>query len=72
MIGKFTYEEVTQIINVLKQSLIELRKLTPIEPSSDLNDFMATVESYYKYLETTIEMNSAADKTLSYLKETLK
>ena len=72
MIGKFTYEEVTQIINVLKQSLIELRKLTPTKPSSDLNDFMATVESYYKYLETTIEMNSAADKTLSYLKGTLK
>ena len=72
MIGKFTYEEVNQIIEKLKQSLVELRKLTPTKPSSELNDFVATVESYYKYLETTIEMNSAADKTLSYLKETLK
>ena len=71
MIGKFTYEEVNQIIEKLKQSLIELRKLTPTKPNSNLNDFIATVESYYKYLETTIEMNSAADKTLSYLKENL-
>lgn len=71
MIGKFTYEEVNQIIEKLKQSLIELKKLTPATQNSDLNDFIATVESYYKYLETTVEMNYAADKTLSYLKETL-
>ncbi len=71
MIGKFTYEEVGQIIEKLKQSLIELKKLTPATQNSDLNDFIATVESYYKYLETTVEMNYAADKTLSYLKETL-
>jgi hypothetical protein len=71
MIGKYTYEEVGQIIEKLKQSLIELRKLTPSKQSSELNDFVATVESYYKYLESTIEMNSAADKTLSFLKETL-
>ena len=72
MIGKFSYDEVNQIVEKLKQSLVELRKLTPSKQSSDLNDFIATVESYYKYLETTIEMNSAADQTLSYLKETLK
>lgn len=71
MIGKFTYEEVNQIIEKLKQSLVELRKLTPAKQSSDLNDFIATVESYHKYLETTIEMNAAADKTLSYLKENI-
>ncbi len=72
MIGKYTYEEVNQIIAKLKQSIVELKKLTPIQSNQDMNDFAATVESYYKYLETTVEMNQAADKTLSYLKETIK
>ena len=72
MIGKYTYDEVNQIIAKLQQSIVELRKLTPIQSNQDMNDFAATVESYYKYLETTVEMNEAADKTLSYLKETIK
>ena len=72
MIGKFSYDEVHQIIEKLKQSLVELRKLTPIKNDTDINDFVATVESYYKYLESTVEMNQEADKTLSYLKGTLK
>ena len=72
MIGKYTYDEVNQIIAKLQQSIVELRKLTPIQSNQDMTDFAATVESYYKYLETTVEMNQAADKTLSYLKETLK
>ena len=72
MIEKYTYEEVNQIIAKLKQSIVELKKLTPIQSNQDMNDFAATVESYYKYLETTVEMNQAADKTLSYLKETIK
>lgn len=72
MIGKYTYDEVNQIIAKLQQSIVELRKLTPIQSNQDMNDFAATVESYYKFLETTVEMNEAADKTLSYLKETIK
>lgn len=67
MIGELKYSEVEAICKELKDQIAILNQLLKIRNIQELNDFVATVEGYSKYLETTLEMNKDADKALEFL-----
>ena len=72
MIDKLTYDEVQTVSNELKNLAMTLEKLIEGKGSSQLEDFVATVEGYSKFLENTIEINKDADKAIQELKNSLK
>lgn len=68
MIGKLTYDQMLLISNELKKQSETLELLIQNKNIPDLKDFIATVEGYSKYLETTVEINKDADLALQELK----
>ena len=68
MIDKLSYDEITNISNGLKQEVEVLNNLMKDKDAADLKDFIATVEGYSKFLETSVEINKDADKTIEALK----
>lgn len=67
MIGELKYEEVEKICIILKNQIALLNELLQNRNIQELNDFVATVEGYSKYLETALTINKDADKALEYL-----
>ena len=72
MIDKLSYDDVLKIVESLKSNTEVIRKLVEKKKISDLDDFLATVEGYSKFLETSLEMNKDADVALMDLKNNLK
>ena len=67
MIGKMTYEQMLAVSNELKNEALIIEKLIQDNDNQSLNDFVATVEGYSKFLENTVEINRDADNALSEL-----
>ena len=67
MIGELKYEDLEKITADLKRQVDTLNRLLKARNTTELNDFIATLEAYTKYLESTIEMNKDADKALADL-----
>lgn len=68
MIGNMTYEQVEILAKELESSTTIVENITKNLNIEELQDFVSTVEGYYKYLNTIIEMNKDADKALETLK----
>ena len=63
-----TYEQVEILAKELESSTTIVENITKNLNIEELEDFVSTVEGYYKYLNTIIEMNKDADKALETLK----
>ena len=68
MIGNMTYEQVEILAKELESSTTIVENITKNLNIEELEDFVSTVEGYYKYLNNIIEMNKDADKALETLK----
>ena len=68
MIVNMTYEQVEILAKELESSTTIVENITKNLNIEELEDFVSTVEGYYKYLNTIIEMNKDADKALETLK----
>ena len=68
MIGNMTYEQVEILAKELESSTTIVENITKNLNIEELEDFVSTVEGYYKYLNTIIEMNKDADKALETIK----
>ena len=68
MIGNMTYEQVEILAKELESSTTIVENITKNLNIEELEDFVSTVEGYYKYLNTIIEMNKDADKAFETLK----
>lgn len=67
MIDKLTYDQVLIISSDIKKQAEILSQVLNGLNIQELNDFIATVEGYSKYLETTVKINKDADKALEEL-----
>ena len=67
MIDKLSYDQVLAISKELKNQAEIIDSLIKSKNINELNDFVATVEGYSKFLETTVEINKDADKALKDL-----
>ena len=72
MIGKLSYNEVLAISKELQAQADIISQLAESHDIPVLNDFVATVEGYSKFLETSVNMNKDADEALRELKEKLQ
>jgi hypothetical protein len=68
MIGTMSYEEVLSIAKELETSVKTINNVIKDQNINELEDFTSTVESYAKYLQTTVELNKDADKVIEKLK----
>ena len=68
MIGNMTYEQVEILAKELESSTTIVENITKNLNIEELEDFVSTVEGYYKYLNTIIEMNKDADKALETIR----
>lgn len=67
MIDKLTYDQVLTFSKELKSQAEIINNLLKNKENQELADFIATVEGYSKFLETTVEINKDADKALEEL-----
>ena len=67
MIGKLTYDQVLEMSKELRNQANIILNLIKNKDRQELLDFVATVEGYSKFLETTVEINKDADKALETL-----
>ena len=67
MIDKLTYDQVLTFSKELKNQVEIINNLFKNKENQELADFIATVEGYSKFLETTVEINKDADKALEEL-----
>jgi len=67
MIDKLTYDQVLTFSKELKNQAEIINNLFKNKENQALADFIATVEGYSKFLETTVEINKDADKALEEL-----
>lgn len=70
MIGNVTYEQISSIAEELTKAATTAEEYIKSQNIEELEDFLSTVESYAKFLKTTVELNKDADKALEYLKNT--
>ena len=56
MIGTISYEEVNKIRELLKDCIKKMSTYEVVNNTQRLKDFIRSVESYEKFLETTIEI----------------
>ena len=68
MIGTMSYEEVLGIAKELETSVKTINNVIKDQNINELEDFTSTVESFAKYLQTTVELNKDADKVIEKLK----
>ena len=68
MIGNMTYKEVEEVAKELDSAVDIVMEYIKGKNLIELEDFASTVESYAKFLMTTIELNKDADKELADLK----
>ena len=67
MINNIPYDEILKISGEIKSHNEVIKTLMKNKGSSQLEDFTSSVESYHKYLENLVELNSAADQVLQFL-----
>ncbi len=67
MIDKLTYDQVLAFSKELKNQAEIINNLLKNKEKQELTDFVATVEGYSKFLETSVEINKDADKALEEL-----
>ena len=67
MINNIPYDEILKISGEIKSHNEIIKSLMKSKESTQLEDFTASVESYYKYLENLVELNNAADQVLQDL-----
>ena len=69
MIGTISYEDVNKLRTTLKDCINKMKTYEIVENTPRLKEFIRLIESYDKYLETTIEINKEVDIALNELKE---
>ena len=67
MIDKLSYDQILSISSGLKEQIEVIKKLVKEREMTELDDFISNVETYYKYLETTVQTNKDADDALREL-----
>ena len=72
MIDKLSYTDIQMISTDLKKQTDIIESLIADKELPELDDFIATVEGYSKFLENTIQINKDADAALEDLKKTVK
>lgn len=68
MIGNLNYDQVEELAKELEAATKTVDNITKNLNIEELEDFVSTVEGYFKYLRTIIEMNKDADRALEDLK----
>lgn len=72
MINEMSYEEILAASHDMKNCCRIITSLIADKETPDLEEFVVTVENYTKYLDSTIELMTAADKALKDLIELKK
>ena len=72
MINEISYEQILSASQEMKNCCKVIVSLIEGKEAPDLEEFVSTVENYTKYLDTTIELMTAADKALKDLVEMKK
>ena len=67
MIDRLTYEQVLNVAKALRTEAEAVEEVAKAREIQDIVDFAASVESYAKFLEDTVELNKDADKALEDL-----
>ena len=67
MINNLSYEQILTISAELKKNCEIIKQLTSLKKIQDLEEFITSVEIYYKYLENSVELSKDADIALQDL-----
>ncbi len=67
MIDRLTYEQVLNVAKALRTEAEAVEEVAKAREIQEIVDFAASVESYAKFLENTVELNKDADKALEDL-----
>ena len=67
MIGNLSYDQVSQVVEVLRQCNENLSAVPKEQRDNTFEEFFSVVEGYYKYLETLVQINKDADEALKEL-----
>lgn len=67
MIENLTYEQILSVSNELKKYCANINQVIEGKEVGELEDFVAAVDSYTKYLDNNVELNQAADLALADL-----
>ena len=68
MIGTISYDEVNKLRETLINCVNKMNTYEIVNNNSRLKEFLRLIESYDKFLETTIEINKEVDIALKELK----
>ena len=71
MLGSLSYEELLQLANSISNSSNSIREISSRygENLTDVISFCDSLDSYVKYIESSITLNKDADKALEYMIE---
>ncbi len=72
MIGNVSYNEIEGYVKELNASTATIRTLATNNNFSELEEFIATVENYSKFLKNTVDMYKTAEQALAYLSSKTK
>ena len=67
MIENLTYEQILSVSNELKKYCDNINQVIEGKEVGELEDFVAAVYSYTKFLDNNVELNQAADLALADL-----
>ncbi len=67
MIENLTYEQILSVSNELKRYCANINQVIEGKEVGELEDFVAAVDSYTKFLDNNVELNQAADLALADL-----
>lgn len=67
MIENLTYEQILAVSNELKKYCANINQVIKEKEVGELEDFVAAVDSYTKFLDNNVELNQAADLALADL-----
>ncbi|MCI5790215.1 MAG: hypothetical protein MR031_05965 [Tenericutes bacterium] len=67
MIENLTYEQILSVSNELKKYCDNINQVIEGKEVGELEDFVAAVDSYTKFLDNNVELNQAADLALADL-----
>ena len=67
MIENLTYEQILSVSNELKKYCDNINQVIEGKEVGELEDFVAAVDSYTKFLDNNVELNQAADLAFAYL-----
>lgn len=68
MIDNITYEEMENISKELSNNIDIIRTIIKDDDFKEINDFIATVDGYAKYLNSTVKLYQDADSAIIDLK----